>query len=233
MGDLRIIDFHSHILPCADHGSDGIKTSKKQITLMKDAGVDTAVLTPHFYPNRHSVSTFLTEIGSAAEELISKCGTHPKFCLGAEVLYCEGIEEMEDIEKLCIRGTDVLLLELPMTPEWNKTMLYEVKRLSSRFTVVLAHIDRYTDLHSEELMSLMASGNVRAQVNTSAFSHKSDKHALSPFIEAGYVVALGSDLHGASKKIYRRFRKAEGRLGEAYERIMQISAELLTGAELL
>ena len=232
MGDLRIIDFHSHILPCADHGSDGIKTSKKQITLMKDAGVDTAVLTPHFYPNRHSVSTFITEINSAAEELISKCGTHPKFCLGAEVLYCEGIEAMEDIEKLCIRGTNVLLLELPMTPEWNKTMLYEVKRLATRFTVVLAHIDRYTDLHSEELMSLMSAG-VCAQVNTSSFSHKSDKNALSPFIEAGYVVALGSDLHGSSKKIYRRFRKAEGRLGEDYVRIMKSSAELLTNAELL
>lgn len=232
MGDLRIIDFHSHILPCADHGSDGIKTSKKQITLMKDAGVDTAVLTPHFYPNRHSVSTFLTEIGSAAEELISKCGTHPKFCLGAEVLYCEGIEEMEDIDKLCIRGTNILLLELPMTPEWNKAMLYEVKRLSSRFTVILAHIDRYTDLHSEELMSLMASG-ARAQINTSALSHKSDKNALTPFIEAGYVVALGSDLHGASKKIYRRFRKAAGRLGDNYKKIMKSSEELLTNAELL
>ena len=33
------IDFHSHILPAADHGSANLETSLKQVALAKEAGV--------------------------------------------------------------------------------------------------------------------------------------------------------------------------------------------------
>ena len=35
-----IIDFHSHVLPACDHGSSGLSTSKKQVEMSHDAGVD-------------------------------------------------------------------------------------------------------------------------------------------------------------------------------------------------
>lgn len=34
-------DYHSHILPGCDHGSDGIKTSLKQIEMAKSVGIKT------------------------------------------------------------------------------------------------------------------------------------------------------------------------------------------------
>ncbi|MEE3459824.1 MAG: CpsB/CapC family capsule biosynthesis tyrosine phosphatase, partial [Candidatus Faecousia sp.] len=42
-----MIDFHAHILPGADHGSDGLETSLRQLALAEEAGVDTIVATPH------------------------------------------------------------------------------------------------------------------------------------------------------------------------------------------
>lgn len=232
--NLRIIDFHSHILPCADHGSDGINTTRKQISLMNNAGVDTAVLTPHFYPDRHSVSNFTDEINAAAEELIDECKVRPRICIGAEILYCDGIEYMENINKLCIKGTNILLLELPLSPLWHRSMIYEIKRMATKYTIVLAHIDRYVEDHSTELLWLLSTDGIYAQINTSAISKKKRRRALIPYIEDGYVCALGSDLHGSPKKTYRRFTKAKKLIGDdRYSKIMTHTAEILKDATLI
>ena len=232
--DLKIIDFHSHILPCVDHGSDGITTSVKQVTLMNNAGVNTVVLTPHFYPNLNRVSDFTSEINAAAEELISKCDMRPRFCIGAEVLYCDGIEEMEDLSKLCIRGTNVLMLELPVSYDWDRTMIYAIRRLASTYTVILAHIDRYVGVHDNALEVLLSDDNIVGQINASALFHKKTRRSLLPYINAGYVFAVGSDIHGNDKKNYRRFKNAAKILGtENYAEIMLRSAALLKNASLL
>lgn len=227
-----IIDFHSHILPCADHGSDGIETSREQVALMNNAGVDTVVLTPHFYPHRHNAKAFAAKISAAAEELAAECRVRPRFCIGAEVLYCEGIENMEGLESLCIRGTKILLLELPMSEEWNRTMLYEIKRLCEKYTVVLAHVDRYAEYHGEELAALISFGAL-AQINVSSLYSKGTVKRLERFISPGSICALGSDLHGKDKKTYRRFAKASKKLGDEYYEIMTRSSELLSLAEKL
>ena len=232
--NLRIIDFHSHILPCADHGSDGINTTRKQISLMNNAGVDTAVLTPHFYPDRHSVSHFTAEINATAEELIDKCKVRPRICIGAEILYCEGIEYMENINELCIRGTDILLLELPLSPMWHRSMIYEIKRMATKHTIVLAHVDRYVEDHNAELLWLLSTDRIYAQINASALSKRGYRHALMPYIEEGYVCAIGSDLHSSDKKAYRNFIKTEKLIGtDHYNKIMARSAEILGNATLL
>lgn len=231
--DLKIIDFHSHILPCVDHGSDGIKTSTGQVTLMNNAGVDTVVLTPHFYPHLDRVSAFISEVTAAAEELASGCKERPRFCIGAEVLYCDGIEEMENIEKLCIKGTNILMIELPVTDEWSRSMLYAIKRLSANYTIVLAHIDRYVGIHDRALRSLLSEKNIVAQINASSLSHSKTRKELKKYIDSGYVYAIGSDLHGKDKKKYRRFVKARKMLGEnSYSNIMTRAADLLSEAEL-
>ena len=38
-----LVDFHSHILPRADHGSDSIETSLCQLESAAKAGVDTTI----------------------------------------------------------------------------------------------------------------------------------------------------------------------------------------------
>ena len=231
--DLKIIDFHSHILPCVDHGSDGLDTSESQVTLMNNAGVDTVVLTPHFYPNLNKVSTFTSEVTAAAEALASRCKERPRFCLGAEVLYCDGIEEMEDIDKLCIKGTNILMIELPVTDEWSRSMIYSLKRLSARHTVVLAHIDRYVGIHDRSLMSLLSEDNIIAQINSSSLFHGKMRRELKAYIESGHIYAIGSDLHGNDKRNYQRFVKARRMLGEeSYSEIMTRAGELLSKAEL-
>lgn len=61
-GNMKLdlsLDYHAHILPGCDHGSDGLATSLKQVEMAASAGVKTICATPHFYPHKESVESFL------------------------------------------------------------------------------------------------------------------------------------------------------------------------------
>ena len=51
---LFLVDYHAHILPGCDHGSDGTETSKRQLEAAKAAGIETVCATSHFYPDRNA-----------------------------------------------------------------------------------------------------------------------------------------------------------------------------------
>ena len=223
-----VIDFHAHILPNADHGSDGLQTSLDQLKLLHNTGVDTVVATPHFYPHRHTCASFAEKITASCDTLSQRDGTAPNICLGAEVLYCDGIDHMEDLDGLCIKGTDLLLLELP-TDVWERSLFDTVKQLTKKYRVVLAHIDRYVHKQSEEIDFLLEMGAL-AQINASSLFSFSTKRKLKPYIEEGLIVALGTDLHGADKKACKYFADADKKLGDEYFEIMKRTNALLEEA---
>ncbi len=227
--ETKITDFHAHILPCADHGSDSLDMSLGQMALINNAGVSTVVATPHFYPNLHRVDEFEQLISSAAEELTSALPSpRPDICIGAEVLYTDEIDDMDGLGRLCIRGTDILLLELPLA-DLDKSVIYSVKRLTGEYRVVLAHIDRYMTLFPDIIDTLLSLGAV-AQINSSALFCRTVKRRLMPYISDGRVVAIGSDIHTVDKKSYAKFSKARGKLGDEFDRIMGRTDSLLCDA---
>ena len=123
------IDFHAHILPGADHGASRVETSLRQLALMREAGVSAVVATPHFYPHRQTPESFLTKRESAIAALREALPQDaPTVYIGAEVLVCPGIHEMEGLEKLTIEGTNVLLLEMPTTV-WDSAILDTVEEI--------------------------------------------------------------------------------------------------------
>ena len=85
-----IVDFHSHILPKADHGSDSSAMSFCQLEIIVYGGTSRVVATPHFYPNHHTLDQFLTRRNASAARLASKLPAFaPTIYVGAEVLVCE------------------------------------------------------------------------------------------------------------------------------------------------
>ncbi len=225
---VSLIDFHSHILPCVDHGSGSLQETCEQLQIVCSSGVDTIVATPHFYPNADSLDCFLESVRSATEAIQQAHVPTPNICLGAEILWCDQLDQMDGLERLCIRGTNVLLLEAPMN-FWHEEFFYTVEMLTKRFTVVLAHIDRYVRFQEKELWRLLELG-AWAQINGYAFSSLSQRKKLKPFLESDRVVALGSDLHGADAKVYAQFLASQKRLGDTFEQIMARSAHLLEHA---
>ena len=217
------IDFHAHILPKADHGSDGIETSLKQVSLAKEAGIDILAATPHFYPGSDTAEAFLERRRRCLGELTSKLeGDVPELLPGAEVQLCRGIDHLQQIRELCFRGTNVLLLELP--PDFSFRQFersVEALRYDCGLQVVIAHVDRYPDLAAP----LLDAGYL-AQINVSSLCTIFKKKRLYDWMERGSVVALGSDLHGV-KTGYTDFLQVKKKLGGLYEEIMYRTKTLL------
>lgn len=227
-----VIDFHTHILPQLDHGCKDVATFSAQLELMARNGTAAAVATSHFYPHIHNVEQF-TERTRQAVELMRSATVKkaPRIFLGSEVLICRQIDEMRDIDKLCIDGTSVLLTELPSQSLKREYVDTVEALLNKGFNVVLAHIDRYLSTASE-LIDEMLSLGAKAQINADALLSPRLRKRLLRYIESGSVCALGSDLHGADVSDYKAFAKAERHLHEYYFEIMRRSAELLRGASI-
>ena len=153
MIDLTL-DYHAHVLPGCDHGSDGVETSRKQLAMAAAAGIRTVCATPHFYPHKESIPSFLQRRAESAQLLReSLTAEAPQLRLGAEVLICDGMERLDELPQLCCEGTDELLLEMPFY-QWPEPVWETLYRLLERrdIRIVLAHADRYPPEDIERLI---------------------------------------------------------------------------------
>ena len=218
------IDFHSHILPAADHGSDSLETSLAQVALAGEFGIDLMIATPHFYPRYDAVNTFLNRRAECSRVLMQALPEQsPRILIGAEVQLCRNLDRMEELKELCVRGTEVLLLELPANfslRSHEQTM--EGLLFGRKLKVVLAHIDRYDTSTIDFLLDM----GCYAQLNASAFCRFRGRSRALQWAAGDRVVALGSDIHG-TRVGYKELAQAKKRLGKDYDRIMSRTQQLL------
>ena len=213
------IDFHAHILPRCDHGSDGVKTSLRQLKLARGAGVEVICATSHFYGHQTSVEDFLRKRQRCYEELMANVpADSPRILLGAEVLAFEGIERLPDLKELRLQGTKLLLLEMPFK-HWSEGLLDSVEALSEddSFRIVLAHVDRYDRKEVEKLFRL---DTVWGQVNVDNLKKRFGKRYLREWAREGLILAVGSDIHGTETG-YKDWLTCQRRYAEDWETIMK------------
>ncbi len=220
------IDFHAHILPRCDHGSDGWETSRQQLELARKAGVGVICATSHFYGHHTSVERFLEKRQRCYEELMAHAPEDcPRILLGAEVLAFEGIDRLPDLEKLRLEGTRLLLLEMPFT-HWSDDLLDSVEAISDNedFQIVLAHVDRYDRREVEKLFRL---NYVKGQINVDNLKRRLGKGYLREWAREGLIVAVGSDIHGTERG-YQDWLVCRRRFAEDWAAIMKRTNERLT-----
>ena len=218
---IDIVDFHSHILPGADHGSDSVATSLKQLSLASEAGVTRIIATPHFYPHRHTLDKFLARREAAAQSLYGAYySASPVVKLGAEVLLCQGLEKLDGLARLCFSGTEYMLLELPFADFRHEYCDTVKKILKMGYKVILAHIDRYPRDNIEQMIDV---GVDMLQVNASSLDKMLKPKHILEWARCGYVVALGSDIHSDDAKAYKHFTRAKNALGESLNSVRTAS----------
>lgn len=200
---MKIIDFHSHILPNIDDGSDSVETSLLMIDAMLNQGVDTVVATPHFYAHKDRIETFLQKRQNAFEALKKSLPNESlNIVIGAEVAYFSGISKAQEITDLTIDKTEVLLLEMPFQV-WNEEILAEVRRLiySRKLTVMIAHLDRYLEIKGNKpFIKKLLSLPVVIQLNAGEFLDRKGKRKLLKIIKQQDKVVLGSDCHNMNTR---------------------------------
>lgn len=197
-----MIDFHSHILPGVDDGSKDTQESLKLLDMLKKQGIDTVVATPHFHPDKESVDDFIARRNNSFEGLkLVLPESFPRILLGAEVAYYEGISRLEGLSKLCIGNSRILLIEMPMA-KWSQFALDELKTLSTvkGFTIIIAHIERYMNAQSSEVLKNLRRLGILTQVNASFFNKFTTRGKAVRMLINGQINVIGSDCHSVDRR---------------------------------
>ena len=204
-----VIDFHSHILPKMDDGSKSTDMSLEMLQRMKNYGCDLVVSTSHYYRKDEDIPDFLARRAASYKRLCQRIREElewnvPSIALGAEVAFFFGIEEEENLGRLCIGDTNILLLEMPFAP-WST---YEINAVSAlcydrRFRVILAHYERFAEFQKgnetyERILELPVIVQINAESLQSKFGWNS-KRWIRMF-EEGRAELLGTDAHNLTSR---------------------------------
>ena len=192
-------DFHCHILPGIDDGAANVEESVQLIKMQSSQGIRNIVATPHFRKHQMSIDTFLERRHHAYKTLLN-CGAFQnvsRVMLAAEIALERNICELDGIEKLGNSRMNTLLIELPYAG-YRKWMCEEIEEIaySTKMQIIIAHLDRYTDIFSsEDYSDIFSIPDVIFQFNTSAFSRGKDKKLLKSAIKEEYPIVFGTDCH--------------------------------------
>lgn len=220
-----MIDFHSHILPKMDDGSRDVAESVRLLTMLAEQGVDTVAATPHFYANDESVTQFLERRQRSFAQLQTQpLEGLPRILLGAEVRYYQGISRMSGLRRLCLEGSRLLLLEMPVS-RWTEYTVKELEELSRTgdLTIVLAHVERYLRLQSRSVWDRLYDSGIRMQTNAAFFTDIGTRRKAVALLKDHAIHFLGSDCHNTVERppdIGRAIAVIQKKMGDDFIRQM-------------
>lgn len=229
-------DLHSHFLPGID---DGCKTPEESIQVLeisRKKGIAGMIATPHYYPEE-TINQFLERRAEAAGKLnhALAAGEYniPKWCMGAEAAYYDGLVRAEGIEKLCLGKSRYLLLELPFE-RWGSNVIRDIFTLNNVYAItpIIAHLERYLDIQSKDMLQQLYEADVLIQMNGGYIVEKTRN--ASKRIRNGLVQVLGSDTHNLTTRrpnVREAVDKLRGEgLDEEMEEIRQTNKAIFTEA---
>lgn len=194
-----MIDIHTHILPCLDDGAETKADALELLRMLREQGVETVALTPHYYGKKHSVEDFLRERERAFAEIEKEIPENLRVFLGAEV-HLTGVNDPAD-EKLCelaLGDTKYVLVELPFFSKWSNALLEKLSEFvaDTGYTPIVAHIERYDEVKKNPkcIQTLIDIGCL-IQVNTRAFLERRTKRLAFRLLRRDMVHCLGTDAH--------------------------------------
>ncbi|MDP4133786.1 MAG: CpsB/CapC family capsule biosynthesis tyrosine phosphatase [Bacillota bacterium] len=209
-----MIDMHSHVLPGVDDGASDVEESLSMLTDSKKQGISIVVATPHCVV--HDDDMILDSIkrrqeaycslNKKAEESNLKI---PDIKLGFEVYLDVDVTLFTDFRKLCIEGTNCMLVELPYRI-WTDMNLEFLKSLIDKgIKPIIAHVERYF-VFKHNFEKILRVNDIVFQVNSDSFLSISSRRRIKKVLENVAICVAGSDMHntetrkcslGAAKKI--------------------------------
>ncbi len=234
-----MIDIHAHVLPHLDDGARNTATAVEMLRMAMAQGVTTVVCTPHYYGKRHSPRQFLEKRQEAFERIKPMLPQEIELRLGAEVHFT-GVN-MPSVEELCllaIEGTKYVLIELPFTTVWERSLFDKLREFieESGYTPIIAHVERYREVWKRPvLITELVEMGCLIQVNTTAFLEKRERKLAYALLKHGLVHCIGTDMHDAlyrSPKMKEAQAEVEKRGYSAeWKRAQELMQEALAGGQ--
>lgn len=218
-------DFHTHILPGIDDGSRSTDMSVQMLKKEEEQGTERVIATPHFYPSEESLEDFLLKRNDALRKVRELYDGKVEIVPGAEVYIYDGFSHCNNLEELCIEGTNVILLEMPDV--WTSRLLDDIFEIRDQgFCPVIAHIDRYINHRNRKLIDVLVEENISMQANADfIISRRTRKKALK-MLRNTEIQFIGSDCHNMTTRVPNMGECNEYLDSDITERVNSISEKL-------
>ena len=192
-----MFDIHCHILPGVDDGARTPDETGQMLVAAHNAGINHIVCTPHCRTSNFNPQLIQQQY-RAFKVHAAKMGVQTS--LGYEV-YWKKLAELgiETAPKLCIEGTNLLLLEFStasLPANWQRA-IYSIQ--SQGITVIVAHPERYKPVQDNlDIAYEMKEMGCRLQLsaNFTEGGHFDKRHRTAKaLLKEGLADYLASDAH--------------------------------------
>lgn len=198
------IDCHSHILPGIDDGAKDIQESIWMLQNLSSQGVTTIWLTPHFYPCKEDLDSFLVKRDKKYSTLKPYADRLKMELIPASETYLSDcLFNIPSISDLCVNGQKYILTELPFSSECSLAFT-RISRLINNYDVIpiLAHIERYPKIFKNvEYLNELIDMGCLIQMNLSALENGFFRRKrLIRYIDGNLVHIIGTDCHNMKSR---------------------------------
>ena len=198
-----MIDFHNHVLPNVDDGSDSLEMSLDMLSHAAEQGITDVVNTVHYQHSKvetedisfkrikKEVNTLQTELNNNNISITLHCG--------AEVFFLPNLLEIKDDPLATFLNGKYMLIEFQVQKihEIQKQQLFDLKMAG--ITPIIAHPERYKPVQDDIsiVVNWLEAGCI-IQVDAGSplgYLGSGAKAASERIIKNGWCQILGSDSH--------------------------------------
>lgn len=209
-----MIDIHSHLLYGIDDGSKSLKESISIIKHLEEVGFTDIVLTPHYIndSNYNSPRADNLKLLDNLKKALAENNININLYLGNEIYMDDDIYDLLISDKISsLNDSKYLLIELPMTGEYEGYIDIFEYLISEGYRVVLAHPERYLSFQKDfnKVIELEEIG-VYFQCNLESILGSYGKGAIKTIkklLKKKKVSFLATDIHHR-KHDYNKYSKA-------------------------
>ena len=149
-----MIDFHNHILPKIDDGSDSIETSISMLKNAANQGITDVVNTVHYqHPKVSGLDisySLIKKETNMLQAILNDLGLPINLHIGAEVFYLPNLLEIKDDPLITFGHGKYMLIEFQPhnIPDTHKKVFFDLKM--SGVTPIIAHPERYKSVQKDQ-----------------------------------------------------------------------------------
>lgn len=236
-----MIDIHSHLLFSVDDGSKSCEESIEILRRLEEVGYTDVLLTPHYIEDsRYSSGKMnnLEKLNLLKSELEKeKINIH--LYLGNEVFINENIVKLlKDNEITTLNDSKYLLVELPMSGEYENYEDIFLELINLGYKVILAHPERYLafqdnfdKIYELENLGILMQCNIDSIIGSYG---SNAKKMIKRLLKEHKVSFLATDIHHPKKDYKKAHKKVLKYISsDEYQLLTKIHASKVINDEII
>ena len=194
-----MIDIHSHILYGVDDGSKDVRTTQNMLEIAYTEGIRTIVATPHYHTGMSlELAQKKTRVFETTKILAQIIAPDFQLFLGGELYFSSAtIQALDKGLAPTLNQTAYVLIEFPVYIEFSYIMRAVQDLQNAGYWPILAHVERYIVLKSQQNLALLSDMGALIQVNASTLLGRGKmQRFLLKCMKQGFVDLIATDAHG-------------------------------------